>query len=70
LLIFLLVGAIPGTSYSVPSGIMLLGIFTIIWIVLFRLTAVRAFYSVTTTRLAKRHAQRKKRLPSRRYSQI
>ncbi len=70
LILFILVGAVPGTNYTVPSGIMLLVMITIIWMVIFRLAVVEALYSITTTRLKKRHIERKKRLPSRRYDQI
>lgn len=70
LLLFLLVGAIPGTDYNVPSSIMLLLIASIVWLIIFRFTAIEAFYSVSVKRSAKRIAQHKKRMPKRRFSEI
>jgi uncharacterized membrane protein len=71
LLIFLLVGAIPGTHYNVPSTFMLLTIISIIWLLVFRFTAIEAIHSASLRRSAKRHvAERKKRMPKRRFEQV
>ena len=71
LLIFLLAGQIPGTTYAIPSTFMLLAIISILWLLLFRFTAIEAVHTVSTKRSAKKHVeQRKKRMPKRRYSQI
>ena len=70
LIMFVLVGAIPGTSHNISPSFMLLAMMTIIWIVIFRLTAVETFYSITTKHLTKRQEERKKRMPRRRYNQI
>lgn len=70
LFIFLIAGVIPGTSYSLPSSLMLLIMITIMWLVIFRLAAVETFYSITTKRTLKRRIAQKKRMPRRRYNQI
>ncbi len=57
LLLFLLVGAIPGTNYNVPSSVMLLVIITIMWLVLFRFTAIEG---LPLKRSAKHQLERKK----------
>ncbi|HSW92119.1 MAG TPA: hypothetical protein VLG09_05735 [Candidatus Saccharimonadales bacterium] len=70
LVLFLLVGVIPGTSYSIPPTIMLLLIAAITWLVLFRLTAVEAIYKYSDNHSVKKHTERKKRMPRRRFSEI
>lgn len=70
LLFFLLVGAIPGTSLSLPPSIMLTLFFAIGWVVAFRLViqkllAIRSQRSATRSR-----AKHKKRLPARRFKRI
>lgn len=70
LILFLLVGVVPGTSYSVPPSIMLLLIATITWLVLFRLTAVEILYKHSDNHSVKKHTERKKRMPRRRFSEI
>ena len=70
LVLFLLVGVIPGTSYSIPPSIMLLLIATITWLVLFRLTAVEMLYRHSDSHSVKKHTERKKRMPRRRFSEI
>lgn len=70
LLIFLLAGQVPGTEYTIPSSFMLLAIISIIWLVVFRFAGLEVSHSITTKRGAKRQAERKKRMPKRRYAQI
>jgi len=70
LVAFLLVGAIPGTTYSIPPAFMLLLIIAVSWALLFRFAAIETFYSVVTKRGTKTAAERKKRMPSRRYHRI
>jgi uncharacterized membrane protein len=70
LVLFLLVGVIPGTSYSIPPTIMLLLIAAVTWLVLFRLTAVEALYKYSDSHSVKKHTERKKRMPRRRFSEI
>lgn len=70
LLLFLLVGAVPGTTYTLPWSVMLLIIIGIMWLVIFRFALLDAFQAITTKKSTKTHAARKKRMPKRRYSQI
>lgn len=70
LLIFLLVGAIPGTSYSVPSTLMLLILISLMWLVVFRLTIFDALQAKRQSGDKKSAPPQKKRLPRRRYSHI
>ncbi len=71
LMIFLLVGQIPGTSYAIPSSVMLLVITSIIWLLVFRFTAIEALNSLSLRRSAKhKAAARKKRMPKRRFGQV
>jgi len=70
LLLFLLVGAVPGTSYTVPWSVMLLIIIGIMWLVIFRFTLLDSFQSVSSKKIAKAHVQRKKRMPKRRFEQV
>lgn len=66
LMYFVLVGAVPGTAYSIPSGLMLLIIAVLAWVILFRFTA----FNIIVRRLTKQHLEVKKRMPRRRYSQV
>ncbi|MEO5949908.1 MAG: hypothetical protein ABIQ04_00495 [Candidatus Saccharimonadales bacterium] len=70
LLFFLLVGAVPGTSYAVPSGLMLLIIAVIMWLILLRFAAFGLIRNLSFRRLTKHHLATKKRMPRHRYSQI
>lgn len=74
LMAFLLAGAIPGTSYSVPSNVMYLFIMGIISLVItwfVGLAVLDFFYRLTERVLApKKPTSHKKHLPKRRYSQI
>ena len=70
LLMFLLVGAIPGTHYNVPWGVMLLITITVMWLMIARFTLFELFQSYVSKKTARQHAERKKRMPKRRYSQI
>jgi len=67
---FLLVGAVPGTHYTVPPTLMLLLIISTIWLIIIRFTAIEAFYSVSVKKAKKQQAARKKRMPKRRFSEI
>lgn len=70
LLIFLLVGAIPGTSINLSPNVMLLVIGAISWVILFNLTTVKLADFIKTKRLVTRHIKRHERMPKRRYSRI
>ena len=67
---FLLVGAIPGTPYSVPPAFMLLLTVTSIWMIFFRFTVIKRLYSVVRYQASKAKNERKKRMPRRRFGQI
>jgi len=70
LLMFLLVGAIPGTGYSIPSTIMLLFIASAAWLVVIRLISNETFYSVSSKKSKRSQASHKKRMPKRRFSEV
>jgi arginine exporter protein ArgO len=70
LLLFLLVGAVPGTDYSIPSHVMLLAIIGIVWLIVVRFMAVELFYSYMDKRAKEQKTVHKKRMPKRRFSQI
>ncbi len=69
LLAFLLVGAIPGTMYSVPSGFMLLIMAIALWLL------VLQFIPIESTQIAKKKRRKtssksKQSISRRRFSQI
>ena len=70
LLMFLLVGAIPGTEYNVPWGVMLLVSVGVLWLLFFRFALFELFLTISSKKSARAHAERKKRLPKRRFSEI
>lgn len=70
LIMFLLMGQIPGTSYSISPSVMLLLLGTVTALILYRVTAVKILRSVNVHRLAKKHLAHKARMPRRRYSQV
>lgn len=71
LLMFLVAGAIPGTAYSVPSGIMYGFLITAISFIIIRFVgfAVLDFFYAITRRSAS-SKKKQQELPKRRYSQI
>ena len=70
LMAFLLVGAIPGTSYSLSPGIMLLIIALTAWLLIFRVAAISIISFLRIDHLAKVHLQQKRQLPKRRFGQV
>lgn len=71
LVVFLLVGQIPGTNYAIPASFMLLAIVSVVWLLLFRFTAIEALHSASLKHSAKdKAAERKKNLPKRRFKQV
>ncbi len=70
LVIFLLSGSIPGTSFQVSPGIMLVGFFSIGWVLMARFVShhVKHFYEVHI--LTKRYLTRQGSMPKRRYGRI
>lgn len=72
-MMFWLAGAIPGTSYSIPSNVMYGLLLTIISLVILRLVGIQVFFFDTTkntTGSATKPASHKKSLPKRRFGQI
>jgi len=67
LVAFLLVGAIPGTTYSIPSGFMMLLMATISWLVVLRFAPLE---SALAKKSKIQSTKPKKQMPKRRYSQI
>jgi Na+-transporting NADH:ubiquinone oxidoreductase subunit NqrB len=70
LVLFLLVGIIPGTNYAIPSSVMLMAIFSILWLLVIRFAALELFYMFIDRRTISQKTTHKKRMPKRRYSQI
>ena len=69
-MLFLLVGAIPGTSLSLPPSAMLMLVFAIAWVALFQLGIRRLVAVRDHRRLAKKRNEHKNRMPTRRFKQI
>jgi hypothetical protein len=67
LMLFILAGVIPGTTYAIPSTFMLLLIMSIAWLLFFNLVPIDTLRSSKT---AKKKTTAKKRLPKQRYKQI
>ena len=67
LMLLLLMGVVPGTSLTIPSSVMLLAIIGVIWLIIFRFIIADTLQAKHLTRL---RAERKKRTPNRRFSQI
>jgi hypothetical protein len=70
LMLFLLIGAIPGTSLTLSPSAMLMLFFAIAWVVAFRLVIMRYLAVRTKRHSAKKRAEHKKRMPARRFKQI
>jgi hypothetical protein len=70
LLLFFLVGAIPGTDLTVPSSVMFFSILIAAWVVVFRFTALKALEMRAVARLAKAYNERKNNQPKRRFRQV
>jgi len=70
LLLFLLVGAVPGTDFSLPSSLMLLTYVTIAVYVVAKLATRHALYIRLVARIKNRYEAYRGRLPKRRYSEI
>lgn len=70
LFLFLIAGVVPGTSYSLPAGVMLTILGLAAWLIIFRFAALETLQAVAVKRLMKQQLTQKKRMPKRRYSQI
>lgn len=70
LLIFLLVGAIPGTDWSLPAGFMLtLGLLTAV-LIAFRYTAIALVEELDLRKRTRKYIARKERMPKKRFRSI
>lgn len=70
LLLFFLVGVVPGTNLTVPSSVMFFSILIVAWIIVFRFTALKALEMHAIARLTKAYNARKNNLPKRRFGQV
>ncbi len=70
LMIFLLVGAVPGTALSVPSGLMLTACVAALLITTFRYTAISFLDALDLRRLTRKHVAYRERMPKKRFGQI
>jgi hypothetical protein len=70
LLLFLLVGAIPGTAYNVPAAGMLFIVLVPVWFVLVRITMLGSFQIWIKNQINRSNTTQKKRLSRKRLEQI
>lgn len=70
LLFFLLVGAIPGTNWSIPSSFMMILCAVAVLLVVFRYTAISLIEQLDLHRRTKKYIARKERMPKRRFRSI
>ena len=70
LLIFILVGAIPGTTSSLPAGFMLALCGLVALLVAFRLTAISLLEEMALRRLTRKYIAYRERMPKRRFRHI
>lgn len=70
LLLFIIIGAVPGTTITIPSFVLLLGYSTIAVYIVAKLAARHALYIRLISRLKARYEAYRSRLPKRRYSEI
>lgn len=70
LMLLLLVGAVPGTSYAIPPNAMLLIVIASTWLVVFKLAFSEIASLRTQKKAVKKHIERKKRMPVQRFSEI
>lgn len=67
IVIFLLSGAIPGTTWSLPAGLMLAGFGALALLVTFRWTAVALISELDVRRRTAKYLARKERMPKKRF---
>lgn len=70
LLIFLLAGAVPGTTISLPAGIMLVTCGVVALALTFRYTAISLIDALDLHRMTRKHLAYRERMPKRRFTQI
>jgi hypothetical protein len=69
LMYFLLAGVIPGTDFSLPPTAMLLLLFAITWLLLFRFV-IAGFIHTRTKNHTTKPRQHKKHMPRRRFREV
>jgi hypothetical protein len=70
LLLFLLVGAVPGTDYALSSNAMLALVGLATWLIAFRSSTIRTLQSHASRHLIRHYEATKARFPKRRFGQI
>jgi inner membrane protein involved in colicin E2 resistance len=70
LVMFLLMGQIPGTSYSIPASAMLALLSATTLLIAASIVAAKMQHTTTIRRLIKKHLAHKARMPRRRFGQI
>jgi hypothetical protein len=70
LMLFLLSGTIPGTSFTISPNVMLFAIGAIAWLVLLRMTALSTLNFIAMKKLIAKHIARRERLPKRRFNEL
>lgn len=70
LVLFILIGAVPGTMYVVPADYMLIGITAIFWSTIISSPFTRRLIRSIKNKLPKQTKKPRKQLPRRRYGQI
>jgi glycerol-3-phosphate acyltransferase PlsY len=70
LIMFLLMGQIPGTSYSVPASVMLALLTITTVLIIASIVVTKMQHTTAIRRLLKKHLAHKARMPRRRFGQI
>ncbi|MNH49936.1 hypothetical protein D3C73_15320 [compost metagenome] len=70
LVMFLLMGQIPGTSYSIPASGMLALLSATTLLITAGIITAKTQHNTTIRRLIKKHLAHKSRMPRRRFGQI
>jgi hypothetical protein len=70
LIMFLLMGQIPGTSYSVPASVMLALLTITTVLIIASIVVTNMQHTTAIRRLLKKHLAHKARMPRRRFGQI
>lgn len=70
LVMFILMGQIPGTSYSIPASAMLALLSITTLLITISIVAAKMQHTTTIRRLIKKHLAHKARMPRRRFGQV
>lgn len=68
LMLFILMGIVPGTDYSIPAWVMLTAIAAITWLIMMRTLATGVFRILRVRHFLQLQLKTNKHLPRRRYS--